>query len=160
MTTTIFTLGYEGLNIDDFMEALDAFGIEMVVDVRERPQSRKPGFSKNALMGHLERAHIAYVRMASLGCPKPVRAQYRVDGDWERYTAGFLNHLDTQQRSLVEVSKLAHSSTCALLCFEADFNRCHRSIVANALKTQYGARIKHITATKENGGCMFFGYGV
>jgi len=156
----IFTIGYEGLSIDDLMEALDAFEIEMVVDVRERPQSRKPGFSKNALTGYLERAHIAYVHMESLGCPKPIRDQYRVDGDWARYTAGFLKHLDSQQRSLVEVSKRAHSSTCALLCFEADFNRCHRSIVADALRTQYGENIKHITAMKENGGCMFFSYGI
>jgi len=155
---TIYTIGYEGLTIDDFMDALDAFEIEMVVDIRERPQSRKPGFSKTALSAHLFRAKIGYAHMASLGCPKHIRDQYRIDGDWSRYTSDFLKHLDAQQHSVIDLSKQTHSSTCALLCFEADFNRCHRSLVADRLETQFGAQIKHIAASKKEGDCMFFSH--
>jgi uncharacterized protein (DUF488 family) len=59
---------------------------------------------------------------------------------------GFLKYLDTQQDAISELSALASSSNCALLCYEADFNFCHRSMVANAVKQVTRARVKHIQA--------------
>lgn len=140
----ISTIGYEGLDIDAFMALLAENGIETVVDVREMPLSRKPGFSKKTLTNILNLSGFEYVHMVKLGCPKAVRDRYRQDGDWGLYTEGFLNYLGTQQSSVVELSNLAVSSSCALLCYEADFNYCHRLMVANAVKDYCGAEIKHI----------------
>ncbi len=143
---TVFTIGYEGLNIDAFMSLLSGHDIETVVDIRELPLSRKPGFSKKALGAVLNRSGLEYVHMADLGCPKQVRDRYRDDGNWKSYTEGFLKHLKTQETAIAELALLASSSNCALLCYEADFNYCHRSMVANAVSDLCEADIEHINA--------------
>lgn len=143
---TVFTIGYEGLDIDAFMSLLAQHGIDTVVDIRELPLSRKPGFSKKALTSVLNLAGLEYVHMVDLGCPKPVRDRYREDGNWKRYTDGFLKHLKTQEAAIAELAELVRSSSCALLCYEADFNFCHRSMVANAVRDYCGVGVKHIKA--------------
>jgi len=145
---TVFTIGYEGLDIDTFLSLLGKHGIETVVDIRELPLSRKPGFSKKALARTLNLSGLEYVHMVDLGCPRPVRDRYREDGDWKRYTGGFLKHLKTQKAAIADLADLASSSNCALLCYEADFNFCHRSMVANAVREHCGADVEHISAIK------------
>lgn len=81
---TIFTIGYEGLDIDAFLSLLAKHDINTVVDVRELPLSRKPGFSKKALGTALNLSGREYVHMVQLGCPKTVRERYRYDGNWKR----------------------------------------------------------------------------
>jgi uncharacterized protein (DUF488 family) len=141
---TIFTIGYEGLDITRFIKLLKRFGVDTLVDVRERAQSRKKGFSKTALSNALSESGIDYLHIPRLGCPKPIRDQYYKDGNWNRYTKHFLDHLDSQADSLDQLSDRASESTCALLCFEADFNYCHRSLVADAVQTSTGSAIEHI----------------
>lgn len=140
----VFTIGYEGLDLDAFMARLAENDIETVVDVRELPLSRKRGFSKNALAGALRQASYEYVHIAALGCPRPVRNRYREDGDWQRYTEGFLKYLDTQALAISELSKLVLASNCVLLCYEADYNFCHRSMVANAVHQRCDVAVRHI----------------
>jgi uncharacterized protein (DUF488 family) len=142
---TIFTIGYEGLSIDDFMSLLHEHEIETIVDIRELPLSRKPGFSKKSLTNMLNLSGLEYVHMVELGCPKPVRDGYRSDGDWGRYTAGFLKHLKAQKSAIAELSDLTQSSNCALLCYEADFRYCHRSMVAEAVNEYSASEIEHIS---------------
>ncbi|WP_261533404.1 DUF488 domain-containing protein [Burkholderia multivorans] len=143
---TVYTIGYEGLDIDAFMSLLAEHAIDTVVDIRELPLSRKPGFSKKALASVLNLSGLEYVHMVDLGCPKQVRDRYREDGNWKRYTEGFLKHLKTQKVAIAELSELAGSSNCVLLCYEADFNFCHRSMVANAVRDYCGADVAHIKA--------------
>lgn len=148
----IYTVGYEGLSLDAFLVLLAEHGVDTVVDVREMPLSRKPGFSKTALANVLNLSGLEYVHMARLGCPKPVRDRYRDDGDWQAYTQRFLSYLKTQQAAIAELSCLIESNECALLCYEADYNFCHRSMVADAVRNYCGAEIRHIGAwsAKEN----------
>lgn len=142
------TIGYEGLNIDGFVSLLHTHGIETVVDIRELPLSRKPGFSKKALADALDRSGLGYVHKVSLGCPKAIRNRYREDGDWGGYTTAFLEHLAKQNAAIDELWDLAKSSRCVLLCYEADYRHCHRSMVADALRVRSGTSIEHITATR------------
>ena len=143
----IYTVGYEGLDIDSFLSLLAENDIETVVDVREMPLSRKPGFSKKSLASVLNLSGREYVHMVDLGCPKLVRDRYREDGNWKRYTEGFMKYLKTQDDAIAELSALAATSNCALLCYEADPNFCHRSMVASAVKDYCGARVTHIKAS-------------
>ncbi len=142
----IFTIGYEGMDIREFISRLAEHDIETVVDVRELPLSRKPGFSKTALSKALLAAGLEYVHIVELGCPKPVRNSYRTDGDWPRYVKGFGKHLKEQEGAIATLAELSTSSRCVLLCYEADFNFCHRSMVADALREHCGATIEHIAA--------------
>jgi uncharacterized protein (DUF488 family) len=128
--SNLYTFGYEGLAIKAFIARLKSAGIETVIDVRANPLSRKPGFSKTAFSKALHEADIEYVHLVAMGCPKPVRDQYREDGNWSTYTRGFKGHLNKNTEGLNEVVTLASQSTCCLVCFEEDFERCHRTFVA------------------------------
>ena len=143
----VFTIGYEGLDIDTFLSLLTRQGVGTVVDIRELPLSRKRGFSKRALAEVLMNEGLGYVHMVALGCPRPVRDRYREDNNWKRYTEGFAAHLKMQQDAIVALSELTASTKCALLCYEADYNFCHRSMVATAVQGHCGAQIKHIAAS-------------
>jgi uncharacterized protein (DUF488 family) len=144
---TVFTASYEGRSLEDFLADLRARGVRLVADVREAPISRKRGFSKSALADALARTGIAYRHIRALGCPKPVRDAYREDGDWVRYTKSYMKHLREQRPAVEELASLTDAQPTTLLCYEADFNRCHRTYVARAVAERSGARVCHITAS-------------
>jgi len=142
----LYTAGYEGISLPVFIQRLQDNGVNTVVDVRELPLSRKPGFSKRALSEALAEHGIAYAHMPTLGCPKPIRDSYKADGNWARYTQGFTKYLRTQLASVKELAKIGTATTAALLCFEADFTRCHRTFVARAAAAAGAPSVAHITA--------------
>lgn len=142
----IYTVGYEGLSTEGFIARLKDARVHTLVDIRELPLSRKAGFSKTALSALLARQGIAYAHMPALGCPKPIRDRYKIDGDWKRYTADFTRYLATQQAPVAELAKIGQATAIALMCFEADFARCHRSFVARAAGAEAGLPVAHITA--------------
>lgn len=144
--STLFTLGYEGLDLPSFIALLQKAGVKTVVDVRELPLSRKKGYSKTAFGATLSEHGIAYLHAPQLGCPKPIRDQYRVDRDWSAYTRGFLAHLKTTPSEVLELAKLSRATAACLVCFEADFRMCHRTYVARAVCRQGGPSVVHLTA--------------
>lgn len=145
MAKRICTLGYEGLSIEKFVAVLKAGGVRQVIDVRETPLSRKPGFSKKSLHGHLAAAGIDYKHFVEMGCPKPVRDQFRLDQDWKVYTRGFLRHLSKQGDVLEELGVEAETKRSCLICYEADFNECHRSFVADEVARRRGLEVDHLS---------------
>jgi len=140
----LFTVGYEGRTLEGFLAALTAARIELLADVREAPISRKRGFSKSALADALRSAGIDYVHLRVLGCPKPIRDAHKADHDWARYTHDFLAHLRQQGPALETLAGLALARPTAVMCFEADFNRCHRTYVARAIADRAGAVVAHL----------------
>jgi uncharacterized protein (DUF488 family) len=140
----IQTCGYEGLSIGKFVDRLVLENTKTVIDVRANPLSRKPGFSKKAFGTNLAAADIEYIHAPKLGCPKNVRDRYRADGDWARYSRGFLSYLAGQSEAVAEVASVAMKGTTCLVCFEADFNFCHRTFVARAAAALMKARIVHL----------------
>ena len=143
---SIYTIGYEGLDIDGFLALLRRDQVETVVDIRELPLSRKAGFSKSGLRNRLQLHGFEYIHIPELGCPKPIRNQYREDGSWTRYTEGFLRYLAQQDDVIAELAAMASTTTCALLCFEADYRYCHRSMVADAMREVSGLQVRHLQA--------------
>jgi uncharacterized protein (DUF488 family) len=139
---TTYTIGYEGMTIEAFIALLRAQHVGHLVDIREVPLSRKKGFSKSALSEHLERVGIRYSHIRALGCPKAIRDQFRADGNWERYSRAFAAYLESQAPALRELIRTVKADRCTLMCFEANYALCHRSIVAHEL----GGAIVHLTA--------------
>jgi uncharacterized protein (DUF488 family) len=129
----IFTIGYEGSTIDSFFAQLIGNDIQTLVDIREIPTSRKPGFSGKSLKAEAEKYSIEYIHYQKLGCPQEIRHDYKKDGNWERYSKRFLGYLRSQSDELIKLAELASKKPCCLLCFESDYNRCHRSYVAKRL---------------------------
>lgn len=72
---TVYTIGYEGTDIERFVQTLKAVGIEVLADVRAVALSRKKGFSKTALRNNLAEAGIEYIHLNALGTRSPVAKQ-------------------------------------------------------------------------------------
>ena len=145
-TPALFTFGYEGLTIDGFISRLKEARVNLIVDVRELPLSRKKGFSKSAFREHLAAAGIGYEHRPALGCPKSVREKYRENGNWADYTRGFMAHLDTVRTEVQTLAALARDHWTCLVCFEADYSACHRTYVARAVRAAGGPAVHHLTA--------------
>lgn len=130
----IFTIGYEGRAADGFVGDLADSGIELLVDVREMPVSRKPGFSKSALRTLVEEAGIGYVHFRSLGSPTDARKRLKAGGDFEDFVEDYGSHLRLHPYELHELAHLILSGKrAAIMCFERDHTQCHRSLLVGAL---------------------------
>ena len=126
----IFTIGYEGATMGEFLTALCDAGVERVIDVRALPLSRRPGFSKTPLRNALAEAGIDYVHLRALGTPAEGRSAARAGrkGDLERIYAGQLE-LPEAMVAVEEMKRLAAEKPSALLCFERDPSCCHRTLL-------------------------------
>jgi uncharacterized protein (DUF488 family) len=144
----LMTIGYEGLDIGTFIAELKANRVATLVDVRELPLSRKKNFSKSALADAVQGAGIAYVHMSALGCPRDIRKEYAADGDWGRYRKRFDAYLETQDDALAALRATARRESCCLMCFEADYRVCHRSLITDALVRDGEVEVKHLTVRK------------
>ncbi|WP_083983658.1 DUF488 domain-containing protein [Actinomadura hibisca] len=132
----VIGLGYQGHDVDSFLARLAFEAVGTVVDVRLTPISRKRGFSKRALAAALADAGIDYLHMPELGNPKDNRPGFAADpATLAQAKARYAAHIDTEpaRRRLASIAELAADRRVALLCFEADRERCHRDVVHSAL---------------------------
>lgn len=129
----IFTIGYEGTTMAEFIGALKAAGVERVIDVRALPLSRRPGFSKTPLKGALAEAGIAYIHLRALGTPAEGRAAARA-GRHDELVRIYDAQLGLPEALVAaeEMKDLAADKPSALLCFERDPGGCHRSLLIAA----------------------------
>ena len=130
----IFTIGYEGATVGDFIAALTSAGVERVIDVRALPLSRRPGFSKTPLKGALAEAGIDYVHLRALGTPAAGREAARKGrhADLQRIYAGQLELPEAIAQG-AQMIDLAREKPSALLCFERDPAGCHRTLLLKAV---------------------------
>lgn len=127
-------IGYEGLALDVFIDQLLAEQVQILVDVRQTPLSRKRGFSKTPLSAALEAAGIQYLHRRELGNPKENREAFHT-GAVATGRRRFAQHIarPEAQQALAEVADLSRTAKVALLCFEADVERCHRHVLLEHL---------------------------
>lgn len=132
----ILSLGYEGRSVEDFVEVLASHRVEVLVDVRLTPLSRRKGFSKTALSDALAGAGIDYRHEPELGNPKENREGFRI-GDraaYERYVRQLKNGAAHRYRATLE---LAAERRIALMCFEREHRACHRSCITEQAAADY-----------------------
>jgi uncharacterized protein (DUF488 family) len=139
----LFTIGYEGTSLDDFLAALENSAIDVLLDIREIPISRRQGFSKNALNEALAEIDINYRHERSLGSPKAIRHKYREDGNHQAFFRAFERYLLKQNSLLLELADELRGNV-ALMCYEKDHTQCHRSSVVNALAEISGLEPTHL----------------
>ena len=145
-TTTLFTIGYEGMTPESFAWVLGARGVKRLVDVRLRPFSRKPGFSKKALAEHLAASGIEYVHMPELGNPPEIREFYK-SGSVAEGNRLFRARLQNGSSYAVnELLCIASRGDIALMCLEADYRMCHRHVVADevAARSDGAVEVTHL----------------
>jgi uncharacterized protein (DUF488 family) len=141
----IFTIGYEGATMAEFLAALHQAGVRRVIDVRALPLSRRPGFSKTPLSSALAEAGIDYVHLKALGTPAEGRAAARAGrtADLKRIYAGQLELAEAIAQS-AQMLALAKETPSALLCFERDPAECHRTMLLDAVAPE--VEVSHLFA--------------
>ena len=150
----LFTIGYEGADIESFIDTLERAAVTHVIDIRDLPASRRRDFSKNILRQHLLDADISYSHFKPLGDPKPGRDAMR-GGNVELFLSIFAEHMNKAeaQNALVEVGNIAADEVCVLLCYERDPKHCHRTIVAKEIEQRTKLKTWHLgvrTISKNN----------
>lgn len=136
MTQTIFTIGHSARPIDEFIELLREQAVEVLVDIRTIPKSRKnPQYGQQSLAESLRAAGIEYRYMKSLGgLRRPARDS--VNTGWRNESfRGYADHMQTEEfeQALEELVAAAAGQRLAIMCAEAVPWRCHRSLVGDAL---------------------------
>ena len=141
----IFTIGYEAATMAEFLAALQAAGVQRVIDVRAVPNSRRPGFSKNPLKNALAEVGIDYVHLKALGTPADGRSAARAGRheELERIYAGQLE-LPEAMIQAEQMRELAEEKPSALLCYEREPATCHRSLLLTAAAGD--ATVSHLFA--------------
>lgn len=133
----LFTIGYEGATMGEFIAALQAAGVERVIDIRAVANSRRPGFSKTPLRNALAEAGIDYVHLRALGTPAAGRQAARAGrkAELERIYAGQLATPQAMAEGAMML-ELAGEKPSALLCYERDPTCCHRTLLWQSLSPE------------------------
>jgi len=139
----VFTIGYEGLSEAEFLGVLVTERICKLVDVRDVAFSRKPGFSKTPLSKMLESSGISYTHLECLGSPKKTRSEYRRTSDFRAFSRAYLEHLALQSESMSKLVSIASRMPTAIMCFERDPGKCHRSLIASRMRSM-GFEVKDL----------------
>jgi uncharacterized protein (DUF488 family) len=138
----IFTIGYEQATQGQVIGALQAAGVELVIDVRAVAASRRAGFSKGVLAASLKAEGVDYLHLKALGTPKAGREAARAGRTAEMHHI-FEAHLaePEAQMAFAEAADLAGKRPSALLCYEADPACCHRRILTDRLALEPGFEV-------------------
>lgn len=144
--TTIWTIGHSTRGIEELLAVLDAYRIELVVDVRRFPGSRRlPQFASDALGASLEAHGIAYRWLAALGGRRrPDAASMNTRWRHPAFRA-YADHVATEEfaAGLMELLTLAQGLRTTVMCAEVLWWRCHRRIIADVLSV-LGMEVIHI----------------
>ncbi len=142
----LYTIGYEKALLGDVLATLATAGVTTLIDVRDRPISRRPGFSKRQLAAAIEDAGMHYVHLAALGTPPEGRLANR-RGEWDRFWGIVEEKLARPEAELAlrEAAGIAQAAPSCLLCYESDWQTCHRRRVAEILCRRNGFAVRHLT---------------
>jgi uncharacterized protein (DUF488 family) len=142
---TLCSIGYEKAILHDVVGTLTAAGVATLIDVRDRPISRRPGFSKRQLGAAIEEAGMRYVHLAALGTPPEGRLAGR-RREWDRFWAIVDDKLGRPEAELdlQQAAEIAATEPSCLLCYEADWQVCHRRRIAEILEARHGFTVRHL----------------
>ena len=141
----LYTIGYEKALLKDVVSTLAAARVMILIDVRDRPISRRPGFSKRQLAAAVKDADMRYVHLQALGTPPEGRLAGR-RREWDRFWGIVGEKLARPEAELAlqEAAEIAEAAPSCLLCYEADWQICHRRRVAEILAQRHGFAVSHL----------------
>ena len=146
--TTLFTIGYEGISLEHYINKLICNDVKVLVDVRKNPLSMKYGFSKSLLKKFCDSVGIDYIHIPEVGIDSDQRQELNSQQDYDQlflvYKKENLAATKDVQAKILELLKV--KKRIALTCFEADICKCHRKPLAESIaalsKDQF--ELKHI----------------
>lgn len=146
--TVLFTIGYEGISLEEYLVRLLKNDVKVLVDVRNNPLSMKYGFSKSQLKKYCGSLGIEYVHIPEVGIQGDQRQELNTQSDYDKLFAVYRkNNLTKSTPYQNEILKLLQQhKRIALTCFEANICQCHRKHLAEAIENLPGFdyEVKHI----------------
>ena len=147
MVSQIWTIGHSTRNIDGFVTLLEESGIKLLADVRSWPGSKRyPQFNKETLAESLNAHGIRYEHFPELGGRRKPKPDSR-NSAWRNASfRGYADHMETEEfRKGVErlLALDGKAGQTAIMCAEAVWWRCHRSLISDYLKSR-GIEVRHI----------------
>ncbi len=146
--TVLFTIGYEGISLEEYLGRLLKNDVMILVDVRNNPLSMKYGFSKSQLKKYCESLGINYLHFPQVGIQADQRQELNSQTDYDKLFAVYRKNnltktIDTQTEIL---NLLIKHKRIALTCFEANICQCHRKHLAEAIEKlpAFDYEVKHI----------------
>ena len=146
--TVLFTIGYEGISLEEYLNKLIINNIKVLVDVRKNAFSMKYGFSKSQLKNACEGVGIKYLHIPDLGIESDKRQELNDQSDYDKLFVKYRNEILTkttnQQKYIFAL--LEKEKRVALTCFEANICQCHRKHLADAITQlpEFQYELKHI----------------
>lgn len=141
----LFTIGYEGRDIDLFLNLLIKNAIDVLVDVRKNPFSMKFDFTKNSLKNYLENSDIQYLHIPELGIEGEKRKNLLTLKDYERLFEAYEKTTIKENSELLDkIVGLSRNYRVAMMCFEADVNMCHRGVIARNIAQKENMEVLNI----------------
>lgn len=146
--TVLFTIGYEGISLEEYLVRLLKNDVKVLVDVRNNPLSMKYGFSKSQLKKYCASLGIDYLHIPEVGIKSDQRQELNTQSDYDKLFEVYRkNNLSKTTNSQNEILKLLKQyERIALTCFEANICQCHRKYLAEAIETlpDFNYEVKHI----------------
>lgn len=143
---SLWTIGHSTLSIEDFIDRLKSFEIQVLADVRSYPGSRRyPHFNKEKLSASLTNAGIRYEHFPELGGRRRARPD-SLNMTWRNESfRGYADYMETDEfrEGIERLLDLAGKQRLAIMCSEAVWWRCHRSLISDYLKVK-GIEVNHI----------------
>jgi len=144
----LFTIGYEGLTIDAYLNKLIVNNIKVVIDVRRIPNSMKYGFSKSKLQSYINKAGMDYIHIPELGIPTNMRQNLDSAGAYDALFRHYENEILPKQTMALEIiiTEIEKHKRVALTCLEANHRMCHRHKVVEYLakNPEFSVDTKHL----------------
>lgn len=142
-----YTIGYEGITFENYLNKLIANDINILCDVRKNPYSMKFGFSKNMLNHALEQIGIKYIHLPELGIESEDRQELNSLEDYKKlfkeYQATTIQ-TEAAQKALQYINDISKHNKIALTCFEKDIEYCHRGVIAKELHNMFQLEYNNI----------------
>jgi uncharacterized protein (DUF488 family) len=143
---TVYTVGYERRLLPELIQVLRDIGVELLVDVRENPFSRRPDFRSSSLAAACTTAGLRYESWTELGSTEAQRTKLIETHDYSEFRRRFRKFASTRRKSALDrLADVANKQTVALLCYERSHDECHRSVVADLVAKRLDASVAAIT---------------
>lgn len=146
--TILFTIGYEGISLEEYLNRLLKNDVKILIDVRNNPLSMKFGFSKSLLKKYCESLGIQYMHFPDVGIQSEQRQELNTQSDYDKLFAVYRknNLTKTIPTQNIILNLLKEHKRIALTCFEANICQCHRKHLAESIEhlPGFNYEVKHI----------------
>lgn len=141
----VFTIGYEGLSLEKYLNTLIQNDVHVLCDVRSNPISRKFGFSKDILSHAVTKIGVDYVHVPELGIVSDKRKHLSANADYDSLFGEYAQQLPAKKNFVDALFSIyMDKKRIALTCFEHDPAHCHRHVLSDYMAAKYRVKVAHL----------------